>query len=375
MRSFQNTPPRAALFHGPDQPLEWIEAPLPVPLRGEILVDIERCAICSSDLHTHSGRRKEPTPTVLGHEIAGRIMAFGEGAPRQDANGQPLEIGDRITWTVAASCGRCANCCDGLTQKCAKLVKYGHEQVTREMPFRGGLADVILLSPGTGIVRLPQDPPSHAPLELLTLANCSTATVAAALRAGFSRRQRPGMSIAILGAGVLGLTACAMARALYGASTIIAVDRDPARAELARQFGATHTCSDLVTLPTVVKDLTDQLGVDVAIELAGVVQTARAAVDIVRTGGTAIIAGTTMPTEPLILEPQTIVRRLLRIEGVHNYTTPDLVTAVDFLLRHGGEFPFQTLVGPSFPLTDLERALTEGHSRPGTRMMILPASV
>lgn len=372
----------AALFLGPGQPLELIRAAIPTPGAGETLVRVECCAVCSSDLHTHAGRRAEPTPTVLGHEIVGRVMSFGPGAQAVDARGDALAAGDRVTWTVAASCGKCVNCRDGLDQKCAALVKYGHERVSRDMPFRGGLAEVVLLSAGTGIVKLPEG----ADAGVMALANCSTATVAAALRTGFARRNRPGLAVAVLGAGVLGLTACAMARRKYAAGVVIAVDRDAARARAAMDFGATHTCTDLLELETLAKTTTGGVGVDVAVELAGTVHTARAALAIARTGGTVVLAGTTLPTDPLIIEPQSLVRRLLRIEGVHNYVTADLITAVDFLLGEaaggaaggggvgetgGAGFPFASLIAARYPLEEVAAAFARGHDCAGRRVAVM----
>jgi alcohol dehydrogenase len=370
-KSSQSGFARAVLFHGHGRPLELIDAPIPQPGSGEILVGTECCAICSSDLHTHHGRRTEPTPTVLGHEIVGRIEAFGPDSNRTDARGRPLQTGDRITWTVAASCGRCRNCRDGLDQKCASLVKYGHEKITRQMPFRGGLGDVVLLAAGTGVVKLPDDGIS---VETLSLANCSTATVAAVLRAGFARRNRPGMSVAVLGTGVLGLTACAMARHVYRASVVVACDRDPIRAEQAKLFGATHVCTDLSRMDDIAGGAIGGPGVDVAVELAGTVQTTVAAVAAVRTGGTVVLAGTTLPTDPLVLEPQAIVRRLLRIEGVHNYVPDDLVQAVDFLLDLENPYPIPSLIAGRFELSDVESAFNAAHDAPGRRVTVLPRS-
>lgn len=358
----------AALFLGPHRPLELVRAPIPTPGPGEVLIRVACAALCSSDLHTHHGRRAEPTPTVLGHEIVGDILAFGDNAPRRDLRGTPLNEGDRVTWTIAASCGQCPNCRDGLEQKCAKLVKYGHEKVDRAMPFRGGFAEVVLLSPGTGIVRLPPD----LDVEIATLANCSTATVAAVLRTGFARRPRAGATVVVLGAGVLGLTACAMARSVHNARSVIACDRDAARAERARDFGATHACTDLNALPEIVASASGGIGADVTIELAGSIHTCRAAVAAARIGGTVVLAGATLPTEPLSIEPQTIIRRLLRIEGVHNYVKADLLAALDFLAGPGRQYPFASLIAGRHPLAEIEGAFAEGHAHPGQRVVIQP---
>src|SRR5262245_4908195 len=96
---------RAALFHGPGRSLELTRHPVPEPRGAEVLVRVTCCTLCRSDLHTHAGRRPAPTPIVLGHEIVGRIKAFGPDAVRTNLRGETLAPGDRVTWTLAASCG------------------------------------------------------------------------------------------------------------------------------------------------------------------------------------------------------------------------------------------------------------------------------
>ena len=124
--------------------------------------------------------------------------------------------------------------------------------------------------------------PDGMPLATAALANCGVATVAAALRVAFDRHPRG--SVAILGAGVLGLIACAMARSVHGSSTVIACDHNPDRAAAATAFGATHTCGGLDALGQLVREITDG-GVDAAVELAGSLATSQSAIAIARTGG------------------------------------------------------------------------------------------
>src|SRR5206468_3497695 len=114
---------------------------------------------CRSDLHTHAGRRPAPTPSVLGHEVVGRIESFGPSASRKDFRGGPASVGGRVSWTVTACCGRCFFCSEQLPQKCERLFKYGHERVSRERPFAGGLAECVLLEPGTAWLRIPDEMP------------------------------------------------------------------------------------------------------------------------------------------------------------------------------------------------------------------------
>src|SRR5262245_9618669 len=110
--------PCAMVFAGAGQPLETLQFPVPTPRGTEVLVRVTCCTLCRSDLHTHAGRRVEATPTVLGHEMVGRIEAFGPESPRRDANGVPVALGNRVSWSIAVGCGSCFFCQDDLPQKC-----------------------------------------------------------------------------------------------------------------------------------------------------------------------------------------------------------------------------------------------------------------
>src|SRR5262245_45891376 len=169
---------RAAVFHGPGRPLELACDPDPEPVAAAVLVRVSCCTLCRSDLHTHAGRRAEPTPTVLGHEIVGRIEAFGPEAPRHDAAGQPAAEGDRVSWAIAVGCGTCFFCAEGLPQKCERPYKYGHQPLAPGRPLGGGLADFVVLVPGTHWLRVPDEVPD----QVAAVANCATATVAGLLR-------------------------------------------------------------------------------------------------------------------------------------------------------------------------------------------------
>ena len=128
---------RSAEFTGPERPLERVGYPTPEPRAGEVLVRVTCCTLCRSDLHTHAGRRTEPLPAILGHEIVGTIAAFGPGTPRTDFRGTPADIGTRVTWAVAVGCGACFFCTDGLPQKCETPFKYGHRRAEPERPAGG----------------------------------------------------------------------------------------------------------------------------------------------------------------------------------------------------------------------------------------------
>jgi putative phosphonate catabolism associated alcohol dehydrogenase len=360
---------RAVVFTAAGAPLELRELPLRAPRGGEILVRITCCTICGSDLHTYTGRRREASPTILGHEITGRVARFGPQAGRQDLLGRPLSEGDRITWTIVASCGACFYCTHELPQKCERLFKYGHQQLDDDHPLSGGLAEYCLLAPGTGIVRLPADLSD----ELAAPANCAVATVAAALRASGDCRDRV---VLIQGAGMLGLIACAMARA-GGAREVVCCDVQPGRLDRALQFGATRAAiadadADVEIIREAVLAASEGRGADVALELSGSSSAIVAGLPLLRIGGRYVLVGTVTPTPPVELDPQMLVRRWLTITGVHNYAPRDLVVAVEFLAREQHAFPIAQLVGNSFPLEQASQALACALVQAGPRVAVVP---
>lgn len=353
----------AAVFRGPDAPFTVERFPLPPLGAGEILVRVACTTICGSDLHTVHGRRPAPCPCVLGHEIVGTIAAFGPGAPRVDLAGQSLECGDRITWTLAASCGTCFFCERGLPQKCESLFKYGHTAATGAAVFSGGYAEYCVLVPGTGILRLPETL-SDA---LAATVNCAGATVAAALRFLAVTVSLQGSDVLVLGAGTLGLTACAMLREA-GAREVLCCDLDEARAARALDFGATRTVNTT--------DLADAIGsgrgVDAAIEFTGSSVAVASAIQALRVGGTALLGGTVLPSPAVALDPELVVRRMLTIRGLHNYAPEDLVSAVRFLDRAQHRYPLPTLIAESFPLAAINEAFAAADRRRGFRIAVCP---
>jgi alcohol dehydrogenase len=353
----------AAVFRGPGVPWDLREIAIPDPSGSELLVEILACTLCGSDIHTMHGRRTVPEPTILGHEILGRVAAFGPDAPRRDAAGLPLREGDRVTWGVVASCGDCFYCRRGLPQKCERQVKYGHEPLRPGHELTGGLAGHCLLAPGTTELRVPD----HLPDAVACPANCATATVAAALEAA---GPLDGRRVLVTGSGMLGVTATAWARTL-GAEAAIACDVAPDRLALARRFGATHAAppDDLAELAL---EATGRHGVDVALEMTGAPESIEAILPLVRLGGVVVLVGSVFPTRPVPIAPEQIVRRCLTLRGVHNYAPNHLRTALDFLASRP-PFPFEALVSDWQPLRAIEKVLASPPSPDRLRLGIRPA--
>jgi alcohol dehydrogenase len=120
----------------------------------------------------------------------------------------------------------------------------------------------------------------------------------------------------------------------------------------------------------VVKELTEGRGADVALELSGSADTASAALDVLRVGGTAVWAGVVFPTPPVAVHPETVVRRCLTITGVHNYAPQDLAAAVQFLANNHTRYPFAELVARSFPLSEVNDAFRFAESERPVRVAV-----
>ena len=346
---------RAAVFLEAGKPLEIRDVSIPELGRGNALIRITCCTICGSDHHTISGHRPSPTPSILGHETIGIVSAVGSESCYWD--GQPLCVGDRVTWSVAASCHQCGQCKAGMPQKCTSLFKYGHERLSADNGPDGGLSEYCLLRPGSTIVQVPPDVSDAA----ICPASCATATVAAAVR---TAGPLEGKRVLIFGAGMLGLTASAFASSGQ-AQEICVVDTDEARLRKAERFGATRLASFGVPLAEY----------DVVLEMSGSAAAVSQSIERVSVGGIIVLVGTVSPVGSIEIDPERIVRRLISIHGVHNYRPDDLVSAVHFLAEHHTQFPFTDLVGRTFALSAVADALAYAESDRPIRVAIVPSVV
>ncbi len=334
----------AMAFLGEGQPHEAIAVPGVALAEDDVLVAVELSTICGSDVHTVQGRRHGPLPTVLGHESVGRVVAVGDAGVLA-ADGAPLHPGDRVVWSVIVSCGRCDRCAAGFPQKCRELGKYGHERIAPHRELTGGFASHVQLRAGTTIVRVPE----AIPASVLAPASCATATAWAAVERAGGLRDLEGARLRVHGAGLVGLSAAAIA-AERGA-VVDVVDPVSARRALAARFGS----GGFDGPPEIV------------IEASGhAVAEALGAVDV---GGAVVLVGSVFPADPVPFDAESVVRRLVTVAGVHNYTGAELSAAVGFLTGPGRAYPFGEAVGAVRSLLALDEAIAEA-AAPGAPLRI-----
>ena len=264
--------------------IESIEVPDPGP--GEVLIEVQACGVCHTDLHYREGAISDDFPFLLGHEAAGLVEEVGEGVTN-------VAPGDFVILNWRAVCGDCRSCRRGRPWYC-----FATHNATRKMTLDGQA-----LSPALGIGAFAEktlvaagqatrvDPAARP--EAAGLVGCGVmAGLGAAMNTGAVGR---GDSVAVFGCGGVGNAAIEGSR-LAGAHTIIAVDIDARKLEMATEFGATHTIDSSQVDPVeAIRALTDGNGVDVAIEAIGLPVTYEQAFYSRDLAGTVVLVGVPNP--------------------------------------------------------------------------------
>jgi putative phosphonate catabolism associated alcohol dehydrogenase len=239
----------------------------------------------------------------------------------------------------------------------------------RGWELSGGFATHTHILDGTPLVRVPED----VPAEVLAPASCSTATVVAALEAASAIVPIEGAFVLVAGAGMLGLTATAMAT--EAGARVVVSETLAERREAALAFGAVGVADPRAAVgsPTGLAAVLAKAGgrmpaPTVALELSGAPAAARSLLAPVDVGGVLVLAGPDLPGPELGIVPEQLVRRLLTIRGVHNYAPRHLEQAVAFLAETWQRYPFAEQVGETFPLAQVDVALAATtHPRVGVR--------
>jgi S-(hydroxymethyl)mycothiol dehydrogenase len=252
---------RGVVARSAKEPVEILTVLVPDPGPGEAVVNIEACGVCHTDLHYREGGISDDFPFLLGHEAAGTVDAVGPGVVS-------VKPGDFVILNWRAVCGQCRSCRRGKPWLC-----FSTFNATQKMTLDDGTE----LSPALGIGAFaektlvadgqctPVD--RRARPEAAGLLGCGVmAGLGAAMYTG---GVQPGDSVAVFGCGGVGCAAIAGAR-LAGASTIVAVDLDPRKLEIAKGFGATATVdASKEDVVEAVRALTGGNGADVCIEAVG----------------------------------------------------------------------------------------------------------
>ena len=365
---------RAAITRPDGKGMEVVEYPVPEPGPDEALVRVTLACICGSDLHMWRGEVPwfQRAPGIQGHEMTGRIERLGANRTH-DSLGNELREGDRVAYSYFIPCGECWACMTGVTG-CPNRYRT-RNTVTAEQPphFLGAYAQYYLLKRGQWIFKVPDELPD----ELVAPVNCALAQVVYGLN---QITLWLSDTVVIQGAGALGIYACALAKDM-GASRVIAIDAVPERLALARKFGADDTI-DLKQTPTRearvarVKELTQGVGADVTVEVAGVAGVVQEGLEMTRVGGRYLWMGNIVPGAKAEIVPHDAVRQPKTIKGVLAYDQWVIPRALDWMVRARERYPFDELVGARFTLDQINEAFEQAEWAAGkggvARTVIVP---
>ena len=321
------------------------------PGPGEVLVRIERAGLCHSDVSVLDGTIPFPTPVVLGHEGAGVVEAVGAGVRK-------VQPGDHVVLTTLGNCGQCDACDRGEPTHCRDTFGRLPRPFTvgGEKAFQFANAGVFT---ERTIVRDTQAVviDKKVPFEAACLIGCAVVTGTGAV---LNRAKvRPGETVAVIGVGGIGLSVVQAAR-IAAAGRIVAIDSNPGKEAVARQFGATDFATDAGV--DAIKDLGFPNGFDHVFECVGFPALIRAGLDLLDWGGNLVLLG----VPKLGTEASFIVNGLYNDKAIlgcrYGTTRPhhDIPLLVGFYLD--GRLLLDEMVSQVYDLGDVQVALDDLHA-------------
>ena len=327
---------KALVYQGPGRK-EWRDVPdAAIQEPTDAVVQVDTTTICGTDLHILQGDVAAVTEgRILGHEAVGTITAVGDAV-------KGFSVGDRVLVPAITKCGRCEYCQRGMPSHCQTVGGigwiFGHLiDGTQAESVRVPYAD-------TSLYTVPADVTNE---QAIFLADSLPTGYEVGVLAG---NVRPGNTVAVVGAGAVGLAAI-LTTGLWGASKVIAIDTNKFRLGTALEFGATDIVEAGATTREDVIGLTDGLGVDVAIEAVGYPETLLTALSLVRPGGTVANIGVHGAPAELPMHEMWIQNLTLTMGLVDTVSIPTLLKMVA-----SGRIPAEKMGTHSFTFSQMDEA-------------------
>ena len=350
----------AATFHGKGKPFEIREFPVPDPAPGAAVLKISLSNICGSDLHYWRGDMDveamgRPLPLVIGHEACGTVYRLGEGVTA-DSDGERLREGDRVVFRYFYPCGRCRMCLRGRGRSCPNRTAQWQVDCNQWPHFQGTFAQYYYLRPNHATFKVPDELED----EVVAGLNCAITQVVAGLgRSGLQL----GQSVAVQGAGGLGVYAACVAREM-GAGQVIVIDGVDERLKLARAFGADETV-DLRSYNTPearidrVRQLTGGWGADVTLELVGNPRVMQEGILMTSNEGTYLEIGNINRGWRAEIDPSDLVFGNRTVMGIAHYEAGDLKKALELVRRTREKYPWERVLSHKHPLAEINEAMEQ----------------
>ncbi len=364
---------KAAILWEQGQPLSIEDAELAPPGAGEVLVEVKAAGVCHSDLHAINGDWPMKVPLVPGHEGAGIVREVAPDVTR-------VKVGDHVVLCWAPACGVCAPCREDTPLLCDRLEKatfrnklpWGGTRLSARgqeiAPFLGTACFAThTIVPQEGLVRVP----TSVPFPALAAVGCAVVTgVGAVVNAA---KVPAGSTVVVIGAGGVGVNVVQGA-VLAGASTIIAVDTQPAPLAVAKRLGATHTVQPTGKTSDAVKELTGGRGAQYVFDTVGNPATLTDAILSTRKGGTVVLTGLSRLDAQGGLRMYPFVMQEKRLIG-SVYGSGNPVADIEQLVHYyqDGRLKLGELATRTYPLEGVNEALAALARGEGGRGVIQPA--
>lgn len=358
---------RLVYLNGPKD-LEFREYPVPSPDPHAVVTEVVRSNVCGSELHVWKGDHPLQD-CVLGHEALCRVSELGSKV-ETDSAGTPIEVGDLVAPVYFQTCQSCDFCRRGEFYACDN--DYEHTGKSPEIwpHFHAPWGTHYYIYPDNHFYKIPEALEDH--LNVTAAANCALSQVLFGIeQVGVDYND----TVVVQGAGGLGLNATVVANE-YGAETIV-IDGVGKRLEQARSFGADHVI-DFRELDTVaarkarVDEITDGVGADVAIEVAGVPEAFVEGIELLRKGGRYLEMGNVRPGYDVDFDPGKLTRKSIDITTAVEYDPWVLYDALEFLANTIDDYPYGRLIDAEFALAEIDEALEASERRDLTRATLLP---
>ncbi|MBQ3234745.1 MAG: alcohol dehydrogenase catalytic domain-containing protein [Clostridia bacterium] len=354
--------------------IEVKEYPVPALQDDDILVKIEGCGICGTDVHEWKGDPFGIIPVTLGHEGTGEIIALGKNITK-DTAGNPIKVGDKIVTSVI-SCGDCYICRNqpANTNLCDKQGVFGLIQHNDANPLTGWFATHLLIR-GKGSTYFVVNDLDLQERMLLELA---CVCVHALKRANSTGLINFNSKVLIQGLGPVGLVMTAVLRAA-GVNHIIAIDGTPMRLEMAKKMGA-KTVINFKEVPTLeervklVKSVANGVGADFAFQCTGAPMAAKDIFEYIRRGGGLCEMGFFVNNGEYNVNPHfAMCNKEITLVGSWDYSADDYPTTMAFL-RQAREMniPIKELITHTYPLDKLNEAMETNVAQKGIKICYVP---
>ncbi|NUO83497.1 zinc-dependent alcohol dehydrogenase family protein [candidate division KSB1 bacterium] len=335
---------KAAQFNQP-RDLQIVDRPLRALNNDEVLVQIAACGVCGTDVHIFAGEAHARPPVILGHEFAGTIVEAGNQV-------RELRAGDHVAVDPNIACGGCYYCHRGQVNFCENLRALG-------VDIDGGFAEFVI-APAKQCYKLPE----NFPLEFGAFAEPLSCCLRGLERAVI----QPGQSVAIVGAGNIGLLMLQLAR-IAGAGAIFVLDPLASKRAIATQLGAELVLD--ANHPAAVQEIAEQAhgGCDVVIECVGKAEAAELALALTKRGSRVVLFGLAAPEAYARLNLQTaFLKELTILSSILNPFT--FHRAVDLLAQ--GKIILAPFSLNRFPLEKIGEALESTRKSLAVKTLVLP---